>query len=167
MSEPVFTLLVDQLEVRIINESVSRIKKCLQLIKEEELWLSPHAEITSIGSTILHLRGNATQWLNSIHEGKQVDRNRDAEFFPDRKWTKTDLEGILNDLSAAIHTLIPRLKEIDPRKSLTIQTLPTNPVDAIVHVIEHFSYHTGQITLLTKLFTGKATDYYAHVNLNE
>jgi len=36
----------------------------------------------------------------------------------------------------------------------------------IVHVTEHFSYHVGQIALLTKLMVGEDLGFYADLDLN-
>ncbi len=36
----------------------------------------------------------------------------------------------------------------------------------LLHVVEHFSYHTGQITLHTKLMLDADTGYYAGADLN-
>ena len=52
-------------------------------------------------------------------------------------------------------------------KKYTIQGFDVNGFSAMVHVIEHFSYHTGQITLLTKWLTNKNTEYYGGLNLDQ
>jgi hypothetical protein len=36
-------------------------------------------------------------------------------------------------------------------------------LEAIYHVVEHFSQHTGQIIYATKLLTGTDTGFYAHL----
>jgi uncharacterized damage-inducible protein DinB len=36
-------------------------------------------------------------------------------------------------------------------------------LESIAHVVEHFSMHTGQIILLTKLLTGQDLAYYQHL----
>lgn len=160
-------LLINQLEVRILNESIQRIKKCLSMLEEEQLRESLSAQVLSVEVSILHLCGNARQWLNSIVLGREQSRTRAAEFNPDRNYTKEELVAKLDELNAEIMSLIPLLEKIDLSKKLTIQGIPTDGVDALVHVIEHFSYHTGQITLLTKYLSGKQTGYYANHKLDE
>ena len=151
-------LLINQLEVRILNESIQRIKKCLSMLEEEQLRESLSAQVLTVEVSILHLCGNAKQWLNSIVTGEEQQRDRPAEFKPSSKYTKQELEAKLDELKTEIGRLIPLLEKVDLRQELTIQGIPTNGVDALVHVIEHFSYHTGQITLLTKYLSGKQTD---------
>jgi uncharacterized damage-inducible protein DinB len=36
-------------------------------------------------------------------------------------------------------------------------------VEAVFHVVEHFSYHTGQIIFATKSFTGGDLGFYKHL----
>ena len=40
-------------------------------------------------------------------------------------------------------------------------------MEAIYHVVEHFSQHTGQIIFATKLLTGQDLGYYRHLNQPE
>ncbi len=49
----------------------------------------------------------------------------------------------------------------------TVQCFEETGVGIIIHVIEHFSYHTGQIALLTKLLTNKDTQFYEDLDLNK
>jgi hypothetical protein len=46
---------------------------------------------------------------------------------------------------------------MEPRR---IQGLDTTVFGAIYHVVEHFSTHTGQIVMLTKLRTGKDLGFW-------
>ena len=55
------------------------------------------------------------------------------------------------------------LSSFDPSQLLTdyrIQGFDTTALDAIFHVTEHFSMHTGQIILLTKLLTATDLHFY-------
>ena len=36
----------------------------------------------------------------------------------------------------------------------------------IIHTIEHYSYHTGQIAFLTKLLKNKDLGFYGNMDLN-
>lgn len=160
-------LLITQLEVRIIQESIERIKKCLSMLSDSQLREKPSDEVLNVEVSIIHLCGNVRQWLNSIVKGEEQQRNRAAEFSPNHIYSKRELVELLEALREEIYELMPELEKIDLSKELTIQGIPTNGVDALVHVIEHFSYHTGQITLLTKYLSGKQTGYYANHNLDE
>ena len=46
---------------------------------------------------------------------------------------------------------------------ITPQGHDVTVLEAIAHVVEHFSQHTGQIILLTKMLTGEDLGYYKHL----
>ena len=41
-----------------------------------------------------------------------------------------------------------------------IQAYEVTLVQAIIHVVEHFSYHTGQIVYVAKMLKGVDTQFY-------
>ena len=46
---------------------------------------------------------------------------------------------------------------------LTIQQYNITVLEAIAHVVEHFSQHTGQIMFVTKMLTGHDLGFHAHL----
>jgi len=46
---------------------------------------------------------------------------------------------------------------------VVIQKYEVSVLEAIYHVVEHFSLHTGQIVFATKLLTGSDLGFYAHL----
>lgn len=66
------------------------------------------------------------------------------------------LHSTLRDVSDALQRLDPATL-LEPR---TIQGSDVDVLEAIFHVTEHFSMHTGQIIWLTKLMTALDLDFY-------
>jgi uncharacterized damage-inducible protein DinB len=160
-------LLVAEFEERVFRESYERIYKCLTMIEEKDLWRSPNSAIPAIGNLVLHLCGNARQWILSGLGDKTDNRDRDQEFVVQSKIKKSELIFLLENLKM---NLKQTLRELDPRsmeKKYHIQGFEVTGFSILVHVIEHFSYHTGQITTLTKWLTNKDTDYYGDIDLNQ
>ena len=90
-------------------------------------------------------------------------RQRDAEFAARGGFVASGLaehlRGIVDEAVAVIETLAPdRLGE-----HLTVQSYDETVLEAIYHVVEHFSGHTGQIVYATKLLTGDNLEYYRHL----
>ncbi|MFN5149474.1 MAG: DinB family protein [Flavobacteriia bacterium] len=161
------SLLVKEFEERVFNESYERIYKCLSMIDEKDLWRSPNEGIPTIGNMILHLCGNARQWILSGIGGRPDNRDRDQEFIIQSKIKKSELVFLLENLKVNLKQTI---REMDPKtidKKYLIQGFDVTGFSVLVHVIEHFSYHTGQITTLTKWLTNKQTDYYGNIDLNQ
>ncbi|TNE53271.1 MAG: DUF1572 domain-containing protein [Bacteroidetes bacterium] len=158
--------LVAEFEKRVFQESYVRIFKCLSMLEEEQLWKQPNAQVVPIGNLVIHLCGNARQWVLSGIGGVEDNRDRQQEFRPQDNIRKSDLIFLLENLRVNIRQT---LREMDPKclqQEMMIQGFRTTGFSAMIHVIEHFSYHTGQITLLTKWLTGTETKYYDSFNLD-
>lgn len=159
--------LILEFENRVFKESYARVFKCLTLIDEKQLWKSPQKNIPAIGNLILHLCGNARQWILSGIGGEQDNRNRDQEFEIQNKIRKAELIFLLENLRMNINEVLRDLDETEIYHTKKNQGFDTSNFSAIIHVIEHFSYHTGQITTLTKWLSNKETAYYGNFDLNK
>jgi len=147
---------------RVFNESFERINSCLNLLTEEQVWYSPNENTNSIGNLILHLIGNANQWIIGSFEKREVNRQRSKEFIPGQDLKKEELKKRLSQLKSEMLPLIEGLSETDLIENYNVQVYNEKGINILVHVIEHFSYHTGQIALLTKLIADKALNFYTY-----
>ena len=125
------------------------------MLTDEQLWKQPNPEIPAIGSLIMHLCGNARQWVLSGIGGLEDNRDRDSEFRQHPNIKKSELIFLLENLKMNIREELKDMKPEEVDKTFKIQGFSDTGFSVIVHVIEHFSYHTGQITTLTKLITNK------------
>lgn len=159
-------ILIEEFEKRVFEESYERIYRCFQLLDDSELWKSPTAAIPSVGNLVLHLCGNARQWILA-GIGDHVDnRNREQEFVPHHNIKKSDLVFLLENLRMNIKETLRNMPDHKLTSDCSIQGFDVSGFSIIVHVLEHFSYHTGQITTLTKLLKNRETGYYAAFDLN-
>ena len=150
-----------------LGENTLRIKKCLNELNEEEIWRKPNNSSNSIGNLILHLCGNITQYVISSLGEKDDNRNRDLEFTIASGYNKSELlKKLTETLDEAILTL-KNLNEKDLLKVQSVQCFNYSGIGIIIHVVEHYSYHTGQITFWTKLLMDKDLGFYANVDLNK
>lgn len=160
-------LLVREFEIRVFNESYERIYKCLSMIEDQHLWKQIHPTIPSIGNLILHLCGNSRQWILSGLGGREDNRNRDQEFIVQTNIKKSELVFLLENMKVNLKYTLNEFTDKDLNEKYIIQGFSVTGYSAITHVLEHFSYHTGQITLITKFLTSKETGYYAGQDLNQ
>jgi hypothetical protein len=65
---------------RQLDNSVARIKHCLDQLDDEQLWWRPKPDMNSIANLILHLCGNVGQWIIAGLSGAPDTRNRPQEF---------------------------------------------------------------------------------------
>jgi uncharacterized damage-inducible protein DinB len=146
--------------LRRLREGQERIHACVKRLNDDQLWHRPNANTVSIGNLTLHLSGNVGQWINSTLGARPDLRKRDAEFNEqgplDRKMVLERLDAVL----AYAFDTISGLSEADLTRTWTVQGFTETGTAIVLHVVEHFSYHVGQITLHTKLALNIDTGYY-------
>src|SRR5689334_24069315 len=144
----------------ILNDYLPKIERCLEKLTDEQICWRANEESNSIGNLILHLCGNARQWIICGVGAPPDNRNRDAEFAQremiPRDELLTLLRSTLDEVQSTLLDLNPSLL-LDRRK---IQGNDVELLEAIFHVTEHFSMHAGQIFLLTKLLTATDLRFY-------
>lgn len=152
--------------IHYIELNTPRIEKCLADLTEEEVWNQPNESTNSIGNLILHLCGNITQYILSSIGGLSDNRERDKEFSTKGGLTKAEL---LQKLQHTINSAVSVIRNCDQDSLVEIRSVQgfnLSGIGIIVHVTEHYSYHTGQIALLTKMLRNKDLGFYADRDLN-
>lgn len=109
---------------------------------------------------MLHLCGNARQWIVSGVGGNPDTRQRDAEFAQRETIARADLLNLLRSTVADVTSVLKQLDSATLLDRRTIQGSDVDLLEAIFHVTEHFSMHTGQIILLTKLLAATDLHFY-------
>lgn len=142
------------------DEYLPKIERCLERLTDEQIWWRSNSESNSIGNLLLHLSGNARQWIVCGLGGELDARVRQSEFDERRPIARDELLALLRYTVKAVddtlaffepHRLLDRFK---------IQGTEASGLAAIFHVTEHFSMHTGQIILLTKALAGTDLVFY-------
>ena len=89
----------------------------------------------------------------------------DEEFYPSSRVSKAQLITSVEELKRELLPVLHQLTDAQINKTTTVQGFKVSGFSIIIHVIEHFSYHTGQISLLTKLLKDQDSGYYEGVEL--
>ncbi len=149
-----------------MEESLRMIRISLDKISEEQLWQKPNPALNSIGNLILHLCGNMTQYGIASLKGIDDERNRDLEFSTEGGIAK---EALLAKLNETVNEVKTTFREITVARLLAkkkVQGFEFSGIGNIVHVVEHFSYHTGQIAFWVKLLQNEQLGFYDGHDLN-
>ena len=142
-----------------------KIERCLERLTDEQVWWRANADSNSVGNLLLHLAGNARQWIVSGVGGGRDARERQAEFDAGRggeaRPAAAELLARLRSTLAEVDAVLAGLDPAALAERRRIQGLENVVVlNAVFHVVEHFSMHTGQIILLTKLLTAGDLAFY-------
>jgi len=155
-----------QQSVYRITENTNRVIKCLQEIEETEIWQRPNENSNSIGNVILHLCGNIRQYIiSSLSETEDV-RVRDIEFSTKEGFRKEELIAKLKNIVDEAINIIEKADDKSLIKIYSVQGFNLSGIGIIIHVTEHYSYHTGQIVFWIKLLKNKDLRFYAGIDLN-
>ena len=148
----------------LAEDFLPKIEHCLDKLSDEQIWWRANERSNSIGNLVLHLCGNARQWIVcGVGDGTD-GRDRDAEF-AQRDIVRRD--ELLSLLKRTISDVDSTLARYEPERLLEmriIQGTESSALDAILHVVEHFAMHTGQIIMTTKMLTASDMEFYEFIN---
>ncbi|MFK7692708.1 DinB family protein [Paenibacillus sp. HJGM_3] len=157
-----------------MNKQLNRIEACLSLLSDEQVWHRYKPNMNSIGNLCLHLAGNEYQHFVSGIGKAPFIRARSEEFTINDGLTGNELIRLLKDVRRQSSSILEAITESDLTTSVTIQytvedwnKMIIRPVfetmsnysrdleTLLIQVCEHYSYHAGQVVVLTKLLIEK------------
>lgn len=144
-----------------------RIIRCVETLSEEEIWWRANENSLSIGNQLLHLTGNIRQWAVHGLGGLPDVRQRASEFAARGEYSGAELLAMLSEVVEDARLAVSDLTEAELLRERAIQSYRHDGLFILVHVIEHFSYHTGQIICQTKALRDVDLDFYGGQDLDQ
>ena len=92
--------------------------------------------------------------------GDTDSRDRDAEFAQRDVIARDELHSVLKRTLADVDATLAQFDADRLLERRSIQGLDVSVLEAILHVVEHFSMHTGQILMMTKMLTNADLAFY-------
>ena len=149
---------------RYLREYLTKIRLSVSMLDARVVWARPNEASNSIGNLMLHLAGNARQWIVSGVGGAPDVRDRQSEFDQRAPIDVTALIDRLEQTISDIDRVLAALTPADLQTRRTIQANDVTVLEAVYHVVEHFSMHTGQIILLAKANQADRVRFYDMVD---
>lgn len=131
-----------------------RLERAVATLPPADLWWSPHRECLSVGTILRHLEGNVRQWILAGLAGEPDERDRASEFASP---AQPDADALLLRLRTTVLAAAAHVERMDAEALATprsIQGFATTGLAAVLHVVEHFSWHTGQAVWIAKARAG-------------
>ena len=144
----------------LVGDYLPKIERCLEKLTDAQIWWRPNEDSNSVGNLILHLCGNARQWIICGVGGEPDHRDRDSEFAQRDTIPRDELLTLLRSTLSEVQTTLLDLNPSILLEQRKIQGNDVEILEAIFHVVEHFSMHAGQIFLLTKILTATDLGFY-------
>ena len=142
-------------------EYLPKIGRCLDILPATDLWWKPNANSNSAGNLLLHLSGNVRQWLVAGVGRVPDTRQRHKEFEPALEQDAATLLAALRTTVAEADAVLYGLMPAELADTRIIQGLNVTVLEAVYHVVEHFSTHVGQLIYITKMRTGRDLRFYS------
>ncbi|MGA2713334.1 MAG: DinB family protein [Bryobacteraceae bacterium] len=149
-----------------LRQFCDRIEVCLEKLSEDQIWARGHENENAIGNLTLHLAGNVRQWIVSSLGNNPDRRDRDKEFEARGGFTAAQLREKLRETVESAVAVIQGLTTEQLTRVYEIQKYRVSGVEVVLHVVEHFAQHTGQIIFAAKMLTGTDLGFYAHLRKN-
>ena len=149
-----------------LEENTPRVAACLAHLNEDEVWMRPNDVSNSVGNLILHLCGNIRQYAISSLGGADDKRVRDVEFTTEGGYSKAELLVLLTTTVADATAVVKNTGTDELLRQRNVQGFLLSGIGIIIHITEHYSYHTGQIAFWVKQLKSKNLGFYAGINLN-
>jgi uncharacterized damage-inducible protein DinB len=151
---------VNEARTHLRDDYLPKIERCLEHLSDDDIWWRANAQSNSIANLLMHLEGNARQWIIGGIGGAPDTRARQREFDERSQLTRVALLAGLKGTLAEIDSVLARVEPSTLLERREIQGHDVTLLAAVFHVVEHFSMHTGQIILLTKMITGNDLAFY-------
>lgn len=142
--------VIDTARHRIVVDFPSRVRACLDVLTDDEVWWRPNAKSNSVGNLVLHLCGSTRHFLGRGVGGSDFQRDRPAEFAETGPIPREALLRTLDETVAEAERVFAgvtpeRLLEGTDRAgdSFTVVSL-------LFRMSHHWAEHTGQIVYVTK-----------------
>jgi uncharacterized damage-inducible protein DinB len=149
--------------IRRLKELTPRIETCLDKLTPEQVWARGGENENAIGNLVLHLCGNMRQWILAGVGGMPDARERDGEFAARGGASTPELSARLRETVDEATAVIAAITPERLAAPLVVQGYRVTVLEAVYHVVEHFSMHAGQILFATKMLTGSDLGFYRHL----
>lgn len=151
---------------RMIEIALTKLEQhCHPEPVEGHIWQRFNSNSNSLGNLILHLCGNMTQYVIAS-VGEVVDtRDRNTEFATRDGFTKTELIDKLKSTVEWVKQTILNATENQLLKKRDVQGFNFSGMGCIIHAVEHYSYHTGQIAFRVKQLVDEQLGFYDGMDL--
>jgi hypothetical protein len=135
---------------RKLGQMTEYLTTCVKKLTDEQIWQRHGAYDNAVGNLMLHLCGNARQWIMHGVGGAPDVRVRDKEFSADGGMSGAELIALFETTMEEAKRVIAAVPAERMVERVTPQGRDVSVLEAIYQVVGHVQQHVGQIILLTK-----------------
>jgi uncharacterized damage-inducible protein DinB len=135
---------------RRLDQMTKYLVECVKQLSDEQIWQRQGAYENAVGNLMLHLCGNARQWIMHGVGGASDVRVRDREFSAGGGMSGAELIALFEQTMDEAKRVISTVTAERMVERITPQGRDVSVLEAIYQVVGHVQQHVGQIILVTK-----------------
>ncbi len=143
---------------RLVKDYPGQIDACLEVLTDEDVWWRPNDEANAVGNLVLHLSGSNRYYLEQVIGGRDIGRDRDAEFAARGGYTKAQLKALWDETRGIVEGVLTGLDPTQMLQTTEATGKLTTYAQILLHVTHHNATHMGQIVWITKMRHAGALD---------
>lgn len=144
------TALLSMCRELLRDTYLPKVRLACAPLTDADVWWRPVEGSNSIGVLLVHMAGNARQYIVSGVGGAPMTRDRDAEFATDGGLTRDEVVAHFATAIRECDAVLAALPAAALGDRHVIQGRELTTLAAVVQVVEHVAGHVGQVIQLAK-----------------
>jgi len=157
MTDKTTNLFLHISEHRVVDFYLPKVRRCLDSLNTQQLWEHETHEANSVGGILLHICEQFDRHTARYNQVGTVTIAGIEDYFPDMELSPEELVAKIEETFTAWQRVIHELLSDESR---------VVDLFSIYHLIEHTSYHLGQIVDRVQRRTGESFQF-VQKGLNE
>jgi uncharacterized damage-inducible protein DinB len=151
MERSLESTLLHTIHTRLVHDFSLQIRECLQTLSDAHVWSRPNENANSVGNLVLHLCGSTRYYIVNCIGEVDSQRDRPKEFSERTQIPRDQLIALLESTIADCDRVLSALKPEQMMQTTERTGKTSTYAQILLHVLGHFSAHTGQILYITKM----------------
>jgi uncharacterized damage-inducible protein DinB len=151
MDRTLESTLLHIVRTRLLQDYPGQIAACLDTLTDEQLWWRPNERANAVGNLLVHLAGSNRYYFEQAIGGRDIGRDREAEFTARGALSKAETRAVWDDALRRVADVLNALEPSQLMQTTDRTGKTTTFAQILLHVSHHNAIHTGQILWVTKM----------------
>jgi uncharacterized damage-inducible protein DinB len=137
--------------LRLIIDYPGQIDACLNILTDDELWWRPNEPSNAVANLVLHLSGSNRYYFENVIAGRDVPRDRAAEFAARHNYSRSAIVETWTNARRITEDVLNTMQPSQLMQTTDRSGKMTTYAQILLHVTHHNAAHMGQIVWMTKM----------------
>ena len=137
--------------LRLVTDYPGQIDACLKILTDDELWWRPNEQSNAVANLVLHLSGSNRYYFEHVIAGRDVQRDRAAEFAARHNYSRDAIVQIWSEARRITEDVLGSMQPSALMQTTDRSGKMTSHAQILLHVTHHNAAHMGQIVWITKM----------------